>query len=84
MEEDEYRFTCFIPLRLRWQFCPDVQSEAVLALLVPKMRRELVEDVKAITGKVGKRRYRRNIRRAVCVLLSVSVPRFQFHLTDTD
>jgi hypothetical protein len=47
--------------------------------MVPKVCRELIEDVKTVTSEVGEIRHRRYARWTVGVLFSVSVPRYQFH-----
>jgi hypothetical protein len=73
MEEHKHRFACLVPLWLRWRFRPDVQSEAILVLLVPKVRRELVEDVETVPSKVRESRHRRYACWTVWVLISVSV-----------
>lgn len=83
MEEDKYRFACLIPLGLRRRFSPNVQGETILILLVPEMRRELVENIEAVIGEVGKRRHRRNVRWTVCTLSSLLVRPYGFHTADT-
>jgi hypothetical protein len=74
MEEHKHRLPRFIPLRLRWRFRPNVQSEAILVLLVPEMCRELIEDVEAVPSEIGEGRHRWYVRWAFCALFSVLVP----------
>jgi len=79
MEKHKYGFARFIPLGLRWQFRPDVQGKAILVLLVPKVRRELVEDVEAVSSEIGESRHRRYACWTVCVLSSELVIRYHSH-----
>jgi hypothetical protein len=84
MEKYEHRLACFISLRLRRRFRPDVQSKTVLILLVPEMSRELIEDIETVSGEIGKSRHRWYTCWAVCVLFSVSVPRYHLHTVNAD
>jgi hypothetical protein len=82
MEEHKDRFACLIPLGLRWRFRPDIQGETIFSLFVPKMCRELIEDIEAITSEVGESRHRRDVCRAVCALSSGLVTSYRSHAMD--